>query len=357
MDVVHQKNVAFNNFFSFLNMYQKKVINIACVDSKIEKNDLWYGKFQIGPFEVGQGLTVANALRRTLIADLSSIRIIAIQIEGVTHEYSTLSGMNESVLDLLLNLKKIIFSSRFQYNQPQIGFLKIKGPGVVTARHLKLPTSIQIVNPDQYIATLSYTGSLNIKLFICQGKNYYSFESENNKIQIINDIIKTNFPLQNNNNFLPIDNTFTPVIKVNYILKNYNLSLFKKKKEKIILEVWTNGSIHPKQAIQFATKKLVQLFVFFYERTLFKSLMLYSFPNLSIKIKNKQNIQFFDIGNLDLSLRAFSCLKKANINTIGELIEYTPEDLLVLKNFGKRSLEEVQFRLNQIGFALKKTII
>lgn len=336
-------------------MYKKKVITVSCVDSKIEKNNLWYGKFQIGPFDSGQGLTVANSLRRTLMSDLYAIRIVAVQIDGISHEYSTLSGVNESILDILLNLKKIIFSSRFQYSQPQIGFLKISGPGTIRAKDIKLPISLQVTNPDQYIATLSYNGVLNIKLFICQGKNYFSFEKENTNIQIINDIIKTNFSLQNNNNLLPIDNIFTPVIRVNYILKNYNLSFFKKKKEKIILEVWTDGTLHPKQAIHFATKKLLQLFIFFYERTIFKSLMLYSFPNLSLKIRNKQKIQFFDIGNLDLSLRAFSCLKKANINTIGDLIEYTPEDLLVLKNFGKRSLEEVQFRLNQIGLSLKKT--
>lgn len=336
-------------------MYKKKVITVACVDSKIEKNDLLYGKFQIGPFEGGQALTVANSLRRTLMSDLASLRIVAVQIEGISHEYTALDGVNESILDILLNLKKIIFSSRFQYNHPQVGFLKVCGPGPIQAKDLKLPVSLQIINPDQHIATLSYNGVLNIKLFICQGKNYFSFEKENNNIQIINDIVKTNISLQNNNNFLPIDNVFTPIVRVNYRLQNYNLSFFKKQKEKIILEIWTNGSIHPKQAIQFATKKLVQLFTFFYERTIFKSLMVYSFPNLSIKIKNKQNIQFFDIGNLDLSLRAFSCLKKANINTIGDLIEYTPEDLLVLKNFGKRSLEEVHFRLNQIGLSLKKT--
>jgi len=338
-------------------MYKKKIINVACVDSKIEKNDLFYGKFQIGPFESSQALTVANSLRRTLMSDLASLRIVAVQIEGISHEYTSLNGVNESILDILLNLKKIVFSSRFQYNHPQVGFLRVEGPGSILAKDLKLPISLQIINPDQHIATLSYNGALNIKLFICQGKNYFSFEKENNNIQIINDIIKTGCsPLQNNNNFLSIDNVFTPIVRVNYRLYHYNLSFFKKQKEKIILEIWTNGSIHPKQAIHFATKKLVQLFTFFYERDAScKSLMFYSFPNLSIKIKNKQNIQFFDIGNLDLSLRAFSCLKKANINTIGDLIEYTPEDLLVLKNFGKRSLEEVQFRLNQIGLSLKKT--
>lgn len=337
-------------------MYKKKVINVACVDSKIEKNDLFYGKFQIGPFESSQALTVANSLRRTLMSDLTSLRIVAVQIEGISHEYTSLDGVNESILDILLNLKKIIFSSRFQYNHPQVGFIKVHGPGSIVAKDLKLPLSLQIINPDQHIATLSYNGVLNIKLFICQGKNYFSFSKENNNIQIINDIVKTKISLQNNNNFLPIDNVFTPIIRVNYRLDHYNLSFFKKKKEKIILEIWTNGSIHPKQAIQFATKKLIRLFTFFYERGVAcKSLIIYSFPNLSKKIKNRQNIQFFDIGNLDLSLRAFSCLKKANINTIGDLIEYTPEDLLVLKNFGKRSLEEVQFRLNQIGLSLKKT--
>ena len=152
---------------------------------------------------------------------------------------------------------------------------------------------------------------------------------------------------------LPIDNFFIPVIKVNYMLKKYNLPKFKKTKEQIVLEIWTDGSVHPKQAIQYSVKKLIQLFFYFKGNNLLKTLLIYSSPNFSITLKNRKKIRVLDIGNLDLSLRSYSCLKKAKINTIGNLLTYSAKDLILLKNFGENSLKEVEFRLKQIGFSLK----
>jgi len=333
---------------------KKNPLTLSCIESRIETNQLWYGKFQLGLFDIGQGLTVANSLRRTLLSELSGLRIIAVEIEGALHEYSNLSGVTESVLDILLNLKKIIFTSRFQYQQPQFGFLQYKGPGIVRAADLKLPISIQIVNPDQYIATLSYDGFLNIKFFIFQGYNYLQFSDINNEFQKINNVKKKILHVTKNINLLLIDTIFIPIVKVNYLLEKDNFSPYIKNKERIILEIWTNGSIHPRQAIHYSIKKLIQLLIPFQETNLVKSLIFYSFSNSSLNLKNKKRIEMLDIGNLDLSLRSYSCLKKANINTIGELIQFSSNQLLLLKNFGKRSLEEVQFRLNQIGFYLKK---
>jgi DNA-directed RNA polymerase subunit alpha len=334
-------------------MKRENILTFSCIESKIEKNNLFYGKFNFGPFEKGQALTIANSLRRTLLSELFSLKIIAVEIEGIAHEYSTVPGVNESILDILLNFKKIIFTSRFHYQQPQFGLLQIRGPGSFSASSLKLPHSIQIINPDQHIATLSYNGFLNIKIFICQNKNFLSFLELNEQFQKISNMKKKTFKKTEKTNLLPIDNYFIPIIKVNYILKKYNLPKFKKQKEQIILEVWTNGSLHPKQAIQYSVKKLIQLFFNLKENNLLKSLMIYSYPNFTIKVKNRKKIEILDIANLDLSLRSYSCLKKAKINTIGELTKYSSNDLILLKNFGKKSLQEVEFRLKQIGLSLK----
>ena len=334
-------------------MNRKNILTFSCIESKIEKNNLFYGKFIFGPFEKGQALTMANSLRRTLLSELFSLKIIAIEIEGVAHEYTTIPGVKESILDILLNFKKIIFTSRFHYQQPQFGFLQIRGPGSFSASNLKLPHSIQIINPNQHLATLSYNGFLNIKIFICQNKNFLSFLELEKQFQKIANMKKKIFKKAEKTKILPIDNIFIPIVKVNYVLKKYNLPKFEKQKELLVLEIWTNGSIHPKQAIQYSVKKLIKLFINFKENNFLKSLMIYSYPNFAIKLKNKKKIEILDIGNLDLSLRSYSCLKKANIQTIGELTKYSRKDLVLLRNFGQKSLKEVEFRLKQIGLSLK----
>lgn len=329
-------------------------LTLCCIESRIENNRNFYGRFQLGPFETGQGLTVANALRRTLLSELSGLAIVAVEIEGARHEYSTLPGIRESVLDILLNLKQIVLTSRFQIHQPQFGYLQVQGPGIVKAGDLKLPLSIQCVDPEQYIATLSYDGVLNIKFFVCQGKNYVSFSNLTGELQetALLKTLKTQFV--KNSNLLPIDAVFMPVNKVNYLLETYNSSRFGKPKERIFLEIWTNGSIHPRQAIHEAAKILVKLFSPFQETRVLKSLLYKPLQFTSSKKDTVKKITSLDIGNLDLSLRPYTCLKRAKINTIGELLQYSEEELLLLKNFGKRSLEEVQLLLHQIGFHLKK---
>ena len=144
---------------------------LTCIESKVESNRSLYGRFQLGPFQLGQGLTVANGLRRSMLSELTGIAIVAVEIKEAIHEYSTLKGIQESVFDILLNLKQITIKSQLPLNSPQIGFLQESGPTVVRARDLKLPPSIQIVDPQQYIATISRDGSLKLKFLIWQGKN------------------------------------------------------------------------------------------------------------------------------------------------------------------------------------------
>lgn len=330
-------------------------LTLCCIESRVENTRSFYGRFQLGPFDIGQGLTVANALRRTLLSELSGLAIVAIEIEGAQHEYTTLPGIRESVLDILLNLKQVVLTSRFQLQQPQFGYLKIQGPAVVKAGDLKLPLSIQCVDPEQYIATVAYDGVLNIKFFICQGKNYISFPNLPDKGQEFLGLNNIQSNIVKDSNLLPIDAIFMPVNKVNYLLESYNSSKFGSPKERVILEIWTNGSIHPRQAIHEATKLLVKLFSPFQETRVLKSFFYKPVQFNSSKKDTIKKITSLDIGNLDLSLRPYTCLKRAKINTIGDLLQYSEEELLLLKNFGKRSLEEVQLLLHQIGFNLRKT--
>lgn len=531
---------------------------LSCIESRVENNRSFYGRFQLGSFDLGQGLTVATALRRTLLSELNGLAITAVAIRGASHEYSTLCGVRESVLDILLNLKQIVFSivdSELENNsfskssikknlsESQIGFLKVSGPGIVKARDIKLPTSIQCVDPDQYIATLADNGSLEIRFIICEGKNYivqttspsdissplsqqhFSYKSlnlmsaadpkilqglqvsslnkalseknkddikdqvlikeessnlkslpldnltsdsllnmqntiegtsrptqvlnsnkvinskeidqniefdptknsivkekvdqmsveypirqqiENSEIKIASihglttnnsisktyrgkgesnvfsrrDSIKKNstefLKLDEMTNVLLLDAVFMPVNRVNFLLENDEESL--ELKEKIILEIWTNGSIHPRKAIYEATSAIIRLLLPFQEVNSLQPFVLNSnlkphhqnsqevlrrreFYSNKRKVKFaakkdnlaiKKNRAFIDIGNLELSLRPYTCLKRANINTVNDLLQYSPDELLLLKNFGKRSLEEVETILAQLGLKLGK---
>ena len=145
---------------------------LSCIESRVENSRKFYGRFQLGPFVLGQGFTIANSLRRSLLSEISGLAITAVEIEGVVHEYSTIEGVRESVLDILLNVKQIVLTSDFQIQEPQVAFLQVQGPGIVRAKDIKLPISIQSVDPEQYIATLLYDGLLKMKFMICRGKNY-----------------------------------------------------------------------------------------------------------------------------------------------------------------------------------------
>lgn len=337
---------------------------LSCIESRVEHNRKFYGRFQLGPFETGQGLTVANALRRTLLANSTGIAVVAVEVENAQHEYSTIRGIKESVLDILLNLKQIVLTSQFEIYQPQFGYLQVQGPGTVKAKDLKLPVSIQCVDPEQYIATLSYNGNLNLKFVICQGTNYISFSNllsilsqqvyhKKDQINFLKDENLNNLFLNSSSNLLPIEPVFMPIDKVNFLLDTYLSTKSQKLKDRILLEVWTNGSIHPRQAIHDAVKVLLELFTPFQETRLLKSVFFNSRRVINSRTENEKKITSLDIGNLDLSLRPYTCLKRAKIHTIGDLLLYSADELLLLKNFGKRSLEEVEKSLHQIGLKLK----
>ena len=330
---------------------------LTCIESKVESNRSLYGRFQLGPFQLGQGLTVANGLRRSMLSELTGIGIIAVEIKEAIHEYSTLKGIQESVFDILLNLKQIAVKSELPLNSPQIGFLQKLGPTVVRACDLKLPPSVQIVDPKQYIATISRDGCLRLKILIWQGKNdciqpfSISFQKTGAKVTdpqkeeevksnldefLVNKITKnkeitkdfsfflrdtflyfdplteqfeTNslknlndkkklidhkkknilFNLEKEKNpffYFKLDTIFAPVNNVNFAVEvDDNLE---EPKDRIILEVWTNGTIKPRDAIYGGAKALIKLFGSF--QTILPTGNLSNLGNISQKYPAQEKI-------------------------------------------------------------------
>lgn len=256
-------------FTQLRTMNQSNPFFISCKESRIESPTSFYGCFYLGPFKASQSLTLGNALRRTLLSDLSGLAMTSVFIEGIHHEYSNLPGVRESVLDILLNLKDIVFRSSSDLDRPVIGYLQARGPGMIEASDLKLPKTIQCVDPRQYIATLNHDGNLNLKFVIQRGFHY--------QIQNPQKILNPDFPTFESKTPLTLDPVFTPIQKVNYVIEsdqfypylaNPEIDPFDFKTKNplrdqnhvLILEIWTNGSLHPREALIEAIEEQFQLF-------------------------------------------------------------------------------------------------
>lgn len=234
---------------------------LSCKEIRIEPSSppIYYGSFYLGPFENGQALTVANALRRTLLSEIPGLAMTSVKIDGVLHEYSTLKGMRETVLDLLLNLKQIVIKKEFSepLKETQIGYLQVRGPGIIRAGNLKLPPNFVCIDPDQYIATLNENGYLNLIFTIDEGKNFVFVKNHTNFLNLTQLKDKVH---SLNENVLLIDSVFSPIKKVNYTIEVYGSETIDKSNQVIILEIWTNGSISPQNAITQTLNYLRLLF-------------------------------------------------------------------------------------------------
>lgn len=308
-------------------------ISIKCLKSEKIESGNSHGQFVIDSLKPGQGITVGNQLRRVLLGDLGSIAISAVRIAGVTHEFSTIPGVREDILEILLNLKGIIFKSKTK--NTQFGRLKVQGPIVVTADLIQLPSDLEIVNLNHYITTISTSNILEIEFKFEYGTGY----------KLASQVFT-----EENDNFLQLDTIFMPVQKVDFKIENVydnanNVT------ERLFIDIWTNGSISPNEAIKSAAQTIIDLF----------SLLLNNKDNnekdqlqtkaRSISIEPYTNIA---IEELQLSVRAYNCLKKAQINTVGDLLKYSPEKLQELKNFGRKSADEVFSTLkDKLGIILK----
>ncbi len=292
-----------------------------------------YGQFVVEPLERGFGATLGNSLRRVLLSSLTGAAITAVKIDGVDHSFSTIPGVVEDVLQILLNLKEVVIRSHSE--QPKTVKLKAKGKGEVKAGDIEHDAEIEIVNPEHKIATLDSAGKINMELIIERGKGFVS--AERNK--------KPNLPV----GFIPTDSLFTPILKANLSTEEVRVGQ-EINYDRLTLLVWTNGSINPEDAVKESAKILarhVDLFVHLGEKA----------EILGVELEKKQetpeSVLEMTIEDLELSARSLNCLKNAGVNTVAELIANSEPDLMKYKNFGSKSLTEVREKLSEYKLALK----
>ena len=310
-------------------------ISIKCIKSEKIESGACYGQFVINSLKTGQGITIGNQLRRVLLGDLGGIAISAVRIAGVTHEFSTIPGIREDILEILLNLKGVVLKRKTQITESQIGRLKIYGPSVVTADLIQLPSTLEIVNPNHYIATISTSNLLEIEFKFEYGTGYR---------------LASQAFCEDDENYLQLDTIFMPVQKVNFKIENIYDS-FNNISERLFLDIWTNGSISPNDALKSASQIIIDLFTSLINNKDINENSEALIKTESISMEPYTNIT---IEELQLSVRAYNCLKKAQINTVGDLLQYSPEKLQELKNFGRKSADEVFSTLkNKLGIILK----
>lgn len=293
-----------------------------------------YGKFVIEPLERGFGTTLGNSLRRVLLSSLLGVAVSSIRIDGVLHEFSTIPGVKEDVTEIILNLKGLC--AKLFCDQSKTVTINEHGPKTVKASDIICDEEVEIINPDLVIATLNEDAHLNMEITLNKGRGYVS--AERNKT--------ANMPI----GVLPVDSIFTPIRKVNYTIENTRVGQITDY-DKLTLEVWTDGSIKPDEATSMAAKILSEHLLLFINLT--ENVVPVDFNEPE---DNKmEKVQEMTIEDLDLSVRAYNCLKRANINTVAELIQRNEEDMMKVRNLGKKSLEEVEQKLAALGLGLRRS--
>ncbi len=309
------------------------MIEIEKPKIEIQEKTSTYGKFVVEPLERGYGTTLGNSLRRILLSSLPGSAVTSIKIDGVLHEFSTIPGVVEDVTDIVLNMKKLLVVSTS--DEPVIGRIHKEGPGEVTAADIMIGPEVEILNPDLVIATLEEEGKLSLELRVERGRGYVSAERNKRDDMPIGEIA--------------IDSIFTPVKKVNFTVENTRVGQVTDF-DRLILETWTNGSIEPDGAVSLAAKIMsehLRLFIDLTDATSDIEVM------VEKEEKEKDKVLEMSIEELDLSVRSFNCLKRAGINTVEELIKKTEEDMMKVRNLGKKSLEEVKSKLAEYGLSLR----
>lgn len=302
---------------------------IECIETPTDDS---YGKYVIEPLERGYGTTLGNSLRRVLLSSLPGTAVTSIRISGIQHEFSTIPGVKEDVTEIVLNIKRII--ARLHSDEPKTVYIEASGEGEVTAGDIKADGEVEILNPELHIATLGPDASLSMEMTLDHGRGYVPADKNKNPQQIIGTI--------------PVDSIYTPVLKVNYAVENTrvgNQTDF----DKLTLEVWTDRTISPRDAVSLGAKILVDHF------TLFTDLSdsIGSKSTVVEKVETQRDkVLEMTIEELDLSVRSFNCLKRANINTVEDLISKTQDEMIKVRNLGRKSLEEVEHKLAMMGLSL-----
>lgn len=300
-----------------------------------QEEDQTYGKFVLEPLERGFGTTLGNSMRRVLLSSLPGYAITSVKIDGVLHEFSTIPGVKEDVTEIILNLKSVII--KLNGDTPKTVYIEASGEGEVTAGDIKGDSEVEIFNPELHIATLDKDARLSMEMTVDIGRGYVS--SERNKQEIEPPI-----------GVIAIDSIYTPVLKVNYTVENTRVGQ-RIDYDKLALEVWTNGTLTAEEAVSLAAKILndhLKLFIDLSENEFMTDVL------VEKEDDDREKVLEMTIEELDLSVRSFNCLKRAGINTVGELTNKTESDMMKVRNLGKKSLEEVTNKLDSLGFSLRK---
>ncbi|MFI3229955.1 MAG: DNA-directed RNA polymerase subunit alpha [bacterium] len=311
--------------------FEKPRIEIAEIS-----DDGKYGRFVVQPLERGYGVTLGNSLRRILLSSLPGTAVSNIKIEGVLHEFSVIKGVKEDVSEIILNLKNLAIKNTSDGNEPKIAYIDFTGEGEITAADIKVDSDIEIVNPDLHIATLS--GGMESKLFmeiiITKGRGYV--EAAKNK--------KADQPIR----MIPVDSLYTPVERINFIVEDTRVGQITDY-DKLTFEVWTNGTTTPDDAVSLGAKVLNEHLALFIDLS-------DSAKNTEIMVEKeeskKEKVLELSIEELDLSVRSYNCLKRAGINTVEDLANKTEDDMMKVRNLGRKSLEEVLGKITELGLAL-----
>ena len=305
--------------------------NIKCLEIDNETN---YAKFVCEPLERGYGVTIGNSLRRILLSSLPGAAITSVKIEGVVHEFSTIANVVEDVPEIIINLKMVRL--KLHENEEKTIRIDVKGEGEVKAGDIITDDTVEVLNPDLHIATLSEGAHLQMEMTVDMGRGYNS--AEKNK--------KENQPL----GVLPIDSIYTPVKKVNYAVENtrvgQNIDY-----DKLTIELWTDGSLLPYEALSLAAKVMtshLELFIDLSEATKNTQVMIEKEEN------KKEKVLEMSIEDLELSVRSFNCLKRAGISTVEDIINMTEQEMMKVRNLGKKSLDEVTFKIHSLGLDFAK---
>jgi DNA-directed RNA polymerase subunit alpha len=305
---------------------------IECIESR---EDGSYGKFVVEPLERGYGITLGNSLRRILLSSLPGVAANSIKIEGVLHEFSTVKGVKEDVTEIILNIKCLAL--KMNGDGPKTIIIDAEGAGEVTAADIKTDGDVEVVNGDLHIATLDNDGKLYMEIEVNRGRGYVT--QQRNK--------REDMPIAT----IPVDSIYTPVKRVNFTVDNTRVGQITDY-DKLTIELWTNGTIRPEEAISLSAKILIEHF------KLFMTLTDHA-DNVEIMVEKeedkKEKVLEMTIEELDLSVRSYNCLKRAGINTVQELTERSMDDMMKVRNLGKKSLEEVEQKLEALELSLKQS--
>ena len=300
-----------------------------------------YGRFVCEPLERGYGITIGNSLRRMLLSSLEGAAVTSVRVDGVLHEFSTIAGVRDDVTNIILNIKQLCL--KMTSDDPQTIRIDSEGEGEVTGADIICPPEVEVLNPDLHIATLNATGRLKIDMIVERGRGYAP--AEKNKKP--DDVIGT----------IPVDSIFSPVLRVNYEVQDTRVGNVMDY-DKLVFEVWTNGSVRPDEAVAKAANILVT------HLKLFKSMD--GVPEepetedietfVEEPVDETSKILDMTIEDLDLSVRSFNCLKRASINTVADLVEKSEDDMMKVRNLGRKSLDEVKKKLDELGLSLKAVV-